>query len=181
MLTITVPGIESYDETLDQFVSIGDVTLELEHSLVSLSKWESKFEKPFLGKTEKTTEEILAYVRYMVVTPNPPEEFLQKLSKENLEDVNAYIERKMTATWFSEPRGAPKTSREVVTAELIYYWMTVFHIPFECETWHLNRLFTLIRICNLKQEKPKKMSRAEVAARNRELNAQRKAQLGTKG
>ena len=90
-------------KTLDQFVSIGDVTLELEHSLVSLSKWESKFEKPFLGKTEKTTEEILAYVRYMVVTPNPPEEFLQKLSKENLEDVNAYIERKMTATWFSEP------------------------------------------------------------------------------
>jgi hypothetical protein len=87
----------------------------------------------------------------------------------------------MTATWFSESPGAPKSSREVITAELVYYWMTVFHIPFECETWHLNRLFTLIRICNLKQEKPKKMSRAEVAARNRELNAQRKAQLGTKG
>jgi hypothetical protein len=181
MLTITVPGIESYDETLDQFVSIGDVTLKLEHSLVSLSKWESEFEKPFLGKGEKTTEEILAYVRCMVLTPNPPEEFLAKLSKENLDDVNTYIERKMTATWFSEAPGAPKTSREVVTAELVYYWMTVFHIPFECETWNLNRLFTLIRICNLKQEKPKKMSRAEIAARNRELNAQRRAQLGTTG
>jgi hypothetical protein len=181
MLTITVPGIESYDEKLDQFVSIGDVTLELEHSLVSLSKWESKFEKPFLGKSEKTTEEVLDYIRCMVLTPNAPEEFLQKLSKENLEAVNAYIDRKMTATWFSEAPGAPKTSREVITAELIYYWMTVFHIPFECETWHLNRLFTLIRICNLKQEKPKKMSRGEIAARNRELNAQRRAQLGTKG
>ena len=181
MLTITVPGVESYDETLKQFVSIGDLVLELEHSLVSLSKWESEFEKPFLGKGVKSTKEILAYVRCMVVTPNPPEEFLQKLSKENLEDVNTYIERKMTATWFSEHPGAPKTSREVVTAELVYYWMTVFNIPFECETWHLNRLFTLIRICNLKQEKPKKMSRAEVAARNRELNAQRKAQLGTTG
>jgi hypothetical protein len=181
MLTIIVPGVESYDENLDQFVSIGDLTLELEHSLVSLSKWESKFEKPFLGKSEKTTEEVLDYIRCMVVTPNPPEEFLEKLSKENLEEVNAYIDRKMTATWFSEAPGAPKTSREVITSELVYYWMTVFHIPFECETWHLNRLFTLIRICNLKQEKPKKMSRAEVAARNRELNAQRKAQLGTKG
>ena len=181
MLTIIVPGIESYDEKLDQFVSIGDVTLELEHSLVSLSKWESKFEKPFLGKSEKTTEEVLDYVRCMVLTPNPPEEFLQKLSKENLEDVNTYIDRKMTATWFSEAPGAPKTSREVITSELIYYWMTVFNIPFECEIWHLNRLFTLIRICNLKQEKPKKMSRGEVAARNRQLNAQRKAQLGTKG
>jgi hypothetical protein len=181
MLTIIVPGVESYDENLDQFVSIGDLILELEHSLVSLSKWESKFEKPFLGKGEKTTEEVLDYIRCMVVTPNPPEEFLQKLSKENLEEVNAYIDRKMTATWFSEAPGAPKTSREVITAELVYYWMTVFHIPFECEIWHLNRLFTLIRICNLKQEKPKKMSRAEIAARNRELNAQRKAQLGTKG
>ena len=181
MLTIIVPGVESYDENLDQFVSIGDLTLELEHSLVSLSKWESKFEKPFLGKSEKTTDEVLDYIRCMVVTPNPPEEFLDKLSKENLEEVNVYIDRKMTATWFSEAPGAPKTSREVITSELVYYWMTVFHIPFECETWHLNRLFTLIRICNLKQEKPKKMSRAEVAARNRELNAQRKAQLGTKG
>ena len=86
----------------------------------------------------------------------------------------------MTATWFSDQPGAP-ASREVITSELIYYWMTVFNIPFECETWHLNRLFTLIRICNIKQAKPKKMSRAEIAARNRELNAQRKEQLGTKG
>jgi hypothetical protein len=113
---------------------------------------------PFWAKSDKTREEILDYVRCMVVSPNPPGDFLQKLSKENLEAINAYIERKMTATWFSEQPGAPK-SREVITSELIYYWMTVFNIPFECETWHLNRLFTLIRIANIKQSKPKKMSR----------------------
>jgi len=180
MLAITVGGSDVFDESIDKFGTQGGVELQLEHSLVSLSKWESEFEKPFLGKESKTTEEVLSYVRCMLLTPNPPEDFLQKLSKENLEVINAYIERKMTATWFSEQPGAPG-SREVITAELIYYWMTVFSIPFECETWHLNRLFTLIRICNVKQSKPKKMSRAEIAARNRELNARRKAQLGTQG
>jgi len=180
MLTITVGGSDVFDESTDKFDTQGGVELQLEHSLVSLSKWESEFEKPFLGKEAKTSEEILEYVRYMLLTLNPPEDFLQKLSKENLEVINKYIERKMTATWFSDQPGAP-SSREVITAELIYYWMTVFNIPFECETWHLNRLFTLIRICNVKQSKPKKMSRAEIAARNRELNAQRKTQLGTKG
>lgn len=180
MLTITVGGSDVFDESTDKFGTQGGVELQLEHSLASLSKWESEFEKPFLGKETKTTEEILSYVSCMLLTPNPPGDFLQKLSKENLEVINAYIERKMTATWFSEQPGAPG-SREVITAELIYYWMTVFNIPFECETWHLNRLFTLIRICNVKQSKPKKMSRAEAAARNRELNARRKAQLGTQG
>jgi hypothetical protein len=180
MLTIIVGAVDVYDEGADKFSTQGGVELQLEHSLVSLSKWESEFEKPFLGKDVKTPEEILAYVRCMILTPNPPGDFLEKLSKENLEAINTYIERKMTATWFSDQPGAPG-SREVITSELIYYWMSVFSIPFACETWHLNRLFTLIRICNVKQSKPKKMSRAEIAARNRELNAQRKAQLGTKG
>lgn len=180
MLVITIGATEVYDESEGKFHTQGGIELQLEHSLVSLSKWEQEFEKSFLGKNEKTTEETFAYIRHMVLTQNPPEDFLQRLSKENLEAINAYIERKMTATWFSDQPGAPK-SREVITSELIYYWMTVFNIPFECETWHLNRLFTLIRICNVKQAKPKKMGRAEVAQRNRELNAQRKAQLGTKG
>ena len=180
MLVITVGATDSYDESAGTFVTNGGFELQLEHSLVSLSKWESEFEKPFLGKGEKTPEETLAYIGYMVLTPNPPGDFLEKLSQENLEAINTYIERKMTATWFSDQPGSPK-SREVITSELVYYWMTVFDIPFECETWHLNRLFTLIRICNVKQSKPKKMSRSEVAARNRELNAQRKAQLGTRG
>lgn len=180
MLTITVGATNVYDEETEMFQNQGGIELQLEHSLLSLSKWESKYEKPFLGKTEKSRVEILDYVRFMILTPNPPGDFLEKLSKKNVDEINTYVDRKMSATWFSEQPGAPRSS-EVITSELIYYWMTVFHIPFECETWHLNRLFTLIRICNIKQSKPQKMSRAEVAKRNRELNAQRRAQLGTSG
>lgn len=180
MLSIVVGATEAYDEATQEFTTQGGVELQFEHSLLSVSKWESKYEKPFLGKTEKSTEEVLDYIRFMLLTPNPPGDFLEKLSKENVEEINAYVDRKMTATWFSDQPGAPRSS-EVITSELIYYWMTVFHIPFECETWHLNRLFTLIRICNVKQAKPQKMSRSEIAQRNRELNARRKAQLGTKG
>lgn len=179
MLRIIVSGIEAFDNKTQEFTTQGDVVLELEHSLVSLSKWESKFEKPFLGKAEKTTDEVLAYIEMMILN-KIPEGILSKLSEDNFKAINTYIEAKMTATWFSESSGAPP-SRGVITAELIYYWMITFQIPWECEKWHLNRLFTLIRVCNIKQAKPKKMSRSEIAARNRELNVQRRAQLGTKG
>jgi hypothetical protein len=180
MLTIVVPGVEMFDEQTQEFITVADVTLDLEHSLVSLSKWESIHEKPFLGKDEKATDEVLDYIKCMTLTSDVPEEVYHKLSEDNIKAINNYLEAKMTATWFSEPPGAP-SSRDVITAELIYYWMITFQIPFECETWHLNRLFTLIRVCNIKQSKPQKMSRSEIARRNRELNAQRRAQLGTKG
>jgi hypothetical protein len=180
MLTIVVGGTESYDESGSEFVVSGGTTLQLEHSLIAVSKWESEHEKPFLGQEDKTSEEVFSYIRCMTVTPNIAPEVFQELSESNLEAINTYINAKMTATWFNEQPGAPK-SREVITAELIYYWMSAYQIPFECEQWHLNRLFTLIRICGIKSAKPKKMSRAEAAARQRELNAQRKSQLGTTG
>lgn len=180
MLEIVVGGIEHFDDATNEFVLRGGTKLELEHSLVSLSKWEQIFEKPFLGRENKTADEILGYVKAMTLTPDVPEEIFLKLSDRNVEEINNYIDKKMTATYFNEMPGAPR-SREVVTSELIYYWMITFNIPFECERWHLNRLFTLIRVCNLKQGKPQKMSRSEIAARNRELNAQRRAQYNTKG
>lgn len=180
MLTIVVPGVEMFDEKSQEFVTKDDVTLELEHSLVSLSKWESIYEKPFLGKDEKGVDEVLDYIKLMTLTPNVPEGTFLKLSEANILAINGYIDAKMTATWFQDPPGAPQ-SRDVITSELIYYWLISFNIPFECETWHLNRLFTLIRVCNVKQAKPKKMSRGEIAARNREINAQRRKQLGTTG
>lgn len=180
MLEITVPGTEVYDESTSLFGTVDDIVLELEHSLASLSKWEQIYEKPFLGREDKSAEEIFTYVQCMILTPEYDPEILHKLSNENIEQINTYINRKMTATWFSEAPGAPQT-KDVITAELIYYWMTAFNIPFECDKWHLNRLFTLIRVCNSKQSKPKKMSRSEQIQQQRELNERRKAQYGTKG
>ncbi len=181
MLTIRVGETEAYDEEKQEFVKVGGTPLHLEHSLVSLSKWESIHEEAFLGSKPKTPEQVLSYIECMVVGEIPRGEIFQELTEANIAAINAYIDRKMTATWFSDQPGVPRT-REIITSELIYYWMTAFHIPFECETWHLNRLFTLIRICNIKQDnKPKKMSRAEVAERNRKLNKERQQQFGTKG
>lgn len=180
MLTIIVPGIELYDEIREEFTTAEGFSLELEHSLVSLSKWESIFEIPFLSSETKTTDQVLTYIKCMTLTPNVPPEVFQHLSNENLKAINNYIDAKMTATWFTEPKNQPR-SREIITAELIYYWMIKLAIPIEFENWHLNRLFTLIKIFNLKDGKQRKMSRSEILARNRELNAQRKAQFGTHG
>ena len=180
MLTLEIAGEEYFNEELSEFELRDGFTLELEHSLVSLSKWESKFNKPFLGETERTLEELLYYIECMILTPNFPPEVLSRFSVDNFKVINEYIESKQTATTFSE-RPQRKGRGETVTSELIYYWMVAFNIPFECETWHLNRLFALIRICNIKNSPPKKMSKGEIARRNRELNDQRRAALGTTG
>lgn len=180
MLKLLVPGEEYFNEETETFVTVGDLELELEHSLVSLSKWESKYQKPFLGRGEKTPQEILGYVEAMILSPIYPDDLFMRLTQQNLDKINTYIESKESATTFGKM--PERTGRgEIITSELIYYWMIAFTIPFECQYWHLNRLFALIRICNIKNSKPTKMSRNEIAARNRELNAQRKAQYNTKG
>ena len=180
MLTIEVPGIELFDEEKQIFTNADSFTLRLEHSLVSLSKWESKYEKAFLGKEEKTPEEILDYVKFMILTPEVPSDIFDRFTQDNLNEINAYIESKQSATWFNDQEKKSFRS-EVITSELIYYWMIAFKIPWECQHWHLNRLFTLIRVCNIKQGSPKKMSRREIAERNRALNEQRRRELGTSG
>lgn len=180
MFTITVPGESVFDEATMEFGTRGDTVLELEHSLVSLSKWESKFEKPFLESINKTPEELLSYIELMIVTPNIAPDVLNRLSNENVAEINAYLNAKMTATWFSDERDS-KSTGEIITAELIYYWMIGFEINWEAQYWHLNRLFTLIRICSAKQQKPKKMSRSDIAARNRKINDERRERLGTRG
>lgn len=180
MLKITVPGNEFFDEKNQKFITKNDVVLEMEHSLVSLSKWESIHEKPFLSSDEKSSEETLSYIKLMTLTENVSDEVYLRMTNENLEQINAYISAKMTATWFKEAPGA-RRSREVITSELIYYWMVSLNIPFETQYWHLNRLFTLIKVCNEKNAPAKKMSRKDALAERRALNASRRSQLNTKG
>ena len=180
MLQITIPATELWDEQKQKFIYTKEQTLSLEHSLVSLSKWESKWHKPFLSKTEKTVDETIDYIRCMTLTQNVKPEVYLGLTADNITQVNAYIEDSMTATFFSEDTSG-KRSREVVTSELIYYWMIALNIPVKFEKWHLNRLLTLIRVCNIKNSPPKKYSKGEIMRRNAALNAARKKQLGTKG
>lgn len=180
MLRITIPATEQWDEAKEQFVSTKEQTLQLEHSLVSLSKWESKWCKSFLYTKEKTFDETLDYIKCMTITPNVAPEVYDCLTKENIQAINDYIGAPMTATYFHEDRMG-RGSREQVTSELIYYWMIALNIPFECQKWHLNRLLTLIRVCNIKNQPPKKMSRRAIMSRNAALNASRRKQLGTNG
>jgi len=178
MLELEVTLSESYDEAKEEFI-YETTKLELEHSLVSLSKWESRFEKAFLA-SDKTPEETLAYIEFMVISPDFCSETLHHLDEKHIKQIQDYIAAKMTATWFTEKQSTQR-NREVITAELIYYWMITMQIPFECQHWHLNRLLTLIRVCNLKNTPAKKMTPQEIARRNRELNQQRRAQTGTRG
>lgn len=180
MLVITIPAIEMFDEKTQEFFSFKEQTLQLEHSLVSLSKWEAKHCKAFLSRDEKTLEETIDYIRCMTITQNVDPSVYNRLSKSNYEEINKYIEAPMTATTFygNQQKGS---SKETVTSELIYYWMIALNIPMECQKWHLNRLLTLIRVCNVKNTPPKKMSRRDIMSRNAALNAKRRQQLNSRG
>ena len=171
---------EGWDEKKQEFVEPKTQILQLEHSLVSLSKWESKWCKPFLSNTAKSVEETLDYIKFMTITQNVKPEVYDHLTQANIDQINKYIEAPMTATTFSEDKNS-KHNREIVTAELIYYWMIALQIPFECQKWHLNKLLTLIRVCNIKNAPPKKMSKRDVMSRNAALNAARRKQLNSKG
>lgn len=179
MLKIIVPEMEYYDELNEEFIFAKEQVLQLEHSLVSISKWEAKWHTPFLDGKDKTFEQLIDYVRCMTITQNVNEEVYSRLTESNMNDINDYIENPMTATTFSDNRQTP--NREIITSEVIYYWMVSFNIPFECQKWHLNRLLTLIKVCNVKNNPPKKMSRNEILQRNKALNEARKKKLNTKG
>ena len=180
MLHIVVPERETFDETTSTFHTTKETKLTLEHSLVSISKWESKWEKPFLSSKDKTKDELLDYIRCMTLTQNVDPYVYYGLSQQNLDDVVTYINSKMTATTFIEDERRPK-NREIITSELIYYWMFSFNIPIECQKWHINRLLTLINVCNEKNKPPRKMSRQEILARNSRLNQQRRSKYHTRG
>jgi hypothetical protein len=184
VLVLEIGATEGFDNKTQTFVKVGGVRVEMEHSLFSLSKWEQIWEKPFLDPGGRTAEETISYIREMILTPDVPEEVFQRITNDDVKAVNAYINRKMTATTFNEattPGSGPKTAREIVTAEVMYYWLVALNIPFECQYWHLERLITLVRVINLKQQPPKKMSRRDIAEQQRKLNAERRAKMGTSG
>ena len=181
MLEITIPAMELYDDEKEEFVTNKtNQTIRLEHSLVSLSKWESKWHKAFLTDEKKTHEEIVDYIKCMTLTQNVDPVVYNFIDDRILNKIYSYIEDSMTATVFynEEKKGGRK---ETVTSELIYYWMVALNIPFECQKWHLNRLLTLIKVCTIKSQPAKKMSKREIQSRNAALNAARRKKLNTKG
>lgn len=181
MLTITIPASEYYDAKENKFVSLGkDQKISLEHSLVSISKWESKWHVPFLSDQERTREQSTDYVRCMTLTQNVDPKIYNFLTPENYKEINDYIADPMTASTVTD-RGGKRGPREVVTSELIYYWMIACEVPMECQKWHLNRLLMLIRICNAKNQPSKKMSKADIMRRNTSLNAARRKASGSRG
>lgn len=183
MLRLTVPASEKWDEVNEQFIITKECDLQLEHSLVSISKWEAKWCKPFLGKEEKTVEQTIDYIRCMTLTQNVDPRVYDNLTNENFREINRYVDAPMTGTTFSEDKRAKKTNRQKVTSELIYYWMIALNIPFECQKWHLNRLLTLIRVCDAEnnQSQGRNKGRREMLQRRSSLNAARRKKLNTRG
>lgn len=180
MLELTISSGEKWNEATEEFVALSEpVVLKLEHSLVSLSKWESNWKKSFLSTKELAHEELKDYIRCMTLNDVPSDTY-EFLRASDIKKISEYISATMTATTFSDTNQGPK-NRQIITAEIIYYWMIALNIPFECQYWHLDRLLTLIRVCQIKNEPQKKMSMRSRMSRNSALNAARRKQLGTKG
>lgn len=181
MLQLKIPmSPEGWDEARQEFVEPKVKVLQLEHSLVSLSKWESKWCKPFLTEQQKSTEEILDYIRCMTITQNVDPDVYNHLTPANISEVEKYINAPMTATYVSEDKSGKK-SNEIVTAELIYYWMIALQIPVEFQKWHLNRLLMLVKVCNIKNTPPKKRGTRDIMKSNAELNAARRKKYNSRG
>ena len=181
MKTITIPDIEAFDDESEKFVYVKGRTFVIEHSLVSISKWESKWKKPFITTKEKTVEELRDYVRCMTLTQNVDEEIYKYIPVPIMNEIIEYMNDPMTATWFSDVDKHNGKNGETITSELIYYWMTAANIPIECQKWHLNRLMTLIRIAGEKNQPPKKMNKNDILKQNRSLNAMRRARSKSRG
>ena len=180
MLELTIPRTDLWDERNQRFIPVKEQKLRLEHSLVSLSKWESRCCKVFLSIEQKSIEETIDYIRCMTLTQNVDPLVYQCITNSHIDAVNAYIEEPMTASTVKEEKGGP-INRQQITSELIYYWMTAYHIPFECQKWHLNRLLMLIRVCNVKNQPPKKQSQRNILKQNAALNAARRRRAHSKG
>lgn len=180
MLYIVIPGMEYWDESKNEFVNTKEQSLQLEHSLISISKWESKWCKPFLHTPNISNEELIDYVRCMTLTKNVDSSVYDRLTDNNMLQIKQYIESPMTATTFSD-KDKGKGNKKIITSEVIYQWMVSLNIPFECQKWHLNRLITLIRVCNVENEPKKNMSKKDIMSRNRALNNARKNKLNTRG
>ena len=181
MLRIKVPiSPEGWDEEKQEFVEPEVQVLMLEHSLVSISKWESKYCRSFIDSKEMTYEETLFYVECMTLQEDIDPEIYSKLTRENVDEIRAYIYSPMTATKVREVKNG-RHSSESTTSELIYYWMIEFGIPFECQHWHLNRLLTLIKVCGTKNTPNKKMSKGEIMRQNAAINAANRARFNSKG
>lgn len=179
MLHIVVPERELFDDETQAFITMPAQEFDMEHSLLSLSKWESKHHKPFLNEKNLTPEELIDYFKCMTITKNVDDAVYQTLPDGIIKQIDDYIHDPMTATWFNDANTPP--SRQILTSEVIYFWMVDIGIPFECQKWHLNRLITLIRVYSANKGPKKKMSTAEIMDRNRRLNEERKAQAKTAG
>lgn len=184
MLEITIPEAQFWDEKKEEFVYIKETKLVLEHSLIAISKWESKWKKPFLQDGEKTYEETIDYIRCMTIMPSVDPDVYRYLTVDNLAEIQNYIDDQLTATWFNEDtrrKGKKKNTGKQITSELIYYWMIASGVPMECQKWHLSRLMTLIRVCGEENKEPEKLSKRDIYRQNSALNAARRKKLHTKG